>query len=66
MTEFFEENCDFIADLTTLKSHLKPLLNGGEKHSRFEPDVVLLFGLTELEGHNAWKKDVGFSALSFY
>ncbi|KAF8333728.1 hypothetical protein F5887DRAFT_1286197 [Amanita rubescens] len=55
--EFFEDNCDVIADLTTLKSHLKPLLNGGKEYFRFELDVVLLFGLTELKAHIAWKED---------
>ena len=59
-TEFFEDNCEVFADLASLKSHLKPLWNGGKEYFRFEMDVVLLFGLTELKAYIAWKEDVRF------
>lgn len=40
-------------------------MNGGKEYFRFELDVVLLFGLTELKAHIAWKEDVGFHTLFF-
>ena len=64
-TEFFEDNCEVFADLASLKSHLKPLWNGGREYFRFEMDVVLLFGLTELKAYIAWKEDVCCHALYF-
>ena len=65
-TDFFEDNCEVSADLASLKRHLKPLWNGGKEYFRFEMDVVILFGLTELQAYIAWKEDVRFHSLYFY
>ncbi|KAK2462913.1 hypothetical protein APHAL10511_005111 [Amanita phalloides] len=55
--EFFEENCNIKADLTSLKRHLTLQRNGGREYYTIELDVVLLFGLTELKAQIAWMED---------
>ncbi|KAK2462915.1 hypothetical protein APHAL10511_005113 [Amanita phalloides] len=54
---FFEDNCEVTADLTQFKRHLVPQRRGDKEYYRFEMDVVLLFGLTELQAQIAWKQN---------
>ncbi|KAF8632452.1 hypothetical protein AX15_001886 [Amanita polypyramis BW_CC] len=55
--EHFYDTCEVTADLSSFKRHLKPLQNGRREYYRFEMDVVLLFGLTELKAQIAWMEN---------
>ena len=56
--EYFEDNCVITGDLTRLRPSLMVHRNGSREYYRFEVDVVLLFGLTELKAQIAWMEDV--------
>ena len=61
--ERFIDLCEVTADLTEVKSSIKPQYNSsnGTKFYTLQFDVVLLFGLTELQAQIAWIEDVRLS-----
>ena len=61
LAEYFYDACEVTADLGSFKQHLKPRQGGRGEYYRFELDVVLLFGLTELKAQIAWMENVGDS-----
>ena len=62
-SERFIDLCEVTADLTEVKSSIKPQYNSsnGTKFYTLQFDVVLLFGLTELQAQIAWIEDVRLS-----
>lgn len=60
----FPDLCEVTADITKLKSSIRPQTNHrGTKFFIVKFDVILLFGLTELKAQIAWTQSVsrGFS-----
>jgi hypothetical protein len=58
-TVHFPDLCEVTADITKLKSSIRPQTNHrGSKFFTMEYDIVLLFGLTELKAQIAWIQNV--------
>jgi len=51
--------CTIEVDLSHLPLSPRPKYSGAGKIYRIDYDIVLLFGLTELQAMLAWKEDVG-------
>ena len=58
-TVHFADLCNITADMTSLKSLVRPRTNHrGAKYYTVSYDIVLLFGLTELKAQIAWTQNV--------
>ena len=58
-TVHFADLCNITADMTSLKSSIRPRTNHrGAKYYTVSYDIVLLFGLTELKAQIAWTHNV--------
>ncbi|PFH47317.1 hypothetical protein AMATHDRAFT_6868 [Amanita thiersii Skay4041] len=53
----FPDLCEITADVTEVKKYIVPQHHGQTKFYVLDFDVVLLFGLTELKAHIAWKEN---------
>ena len=51
--------------MTRAKNFLKLQYNGDYQYYKFEHDVVMLFGLTELKAYITWNEDVSEAVMSF-
>ena len=58
-TDMYKSMCDITVDVSGMKQPPLPRIDGtGEKYYRVNYDVILLFGLTELQAQVAWEEDV--------
>ncbi|PFH46144.1 hypothetical protein AMATHDRAFT_8154 [Amanita thiersii Skay4041] len=53
----FESLCEISADLTPIKSSIKPQYKESTPYYVIDYDVILLFGLTELRAQIGWKEN---------
>jgi hypothetical protein len=61
----FSTLCTVMADTRQIAKILKPLRGvDGKQYYRFNHDVVLLFGLTELKAQISWMEDVSVISIA--
>lgn len=60
--ENFEQVCHIVADATNAASSLKPKAgDSGKEYYQLNFDIILLFGLIELQAQIAWIENVRFT-----
>ena len=62
-SENYTKLCTIDIDLSRVPLTPRTKINGGGSFYRLDYDIVLLFGLTELKAHIAWKENVRSSLL---